>query len=374
MGGCNTKMTEDQKVAMRLNAAIAKQNAEVFKSEQEKIKILLLGAGESGKSTIFKQMKILYGKGFSDKDRVAIRQTIYGNLILGAQALISGAKELGMRITCEAEVETISKMTDEDLLTPDLIPVFETFWNNEGTMEAFAQRSKFQLHESVEKYFQDIERICAGPGIYTPSIEDVLLCRVRTSGVIVENYEIDRVQFEMYDVGGQRNERKKWIHCFDNVTTLIFVAALSDYDLMMYEDNTKLRMEDAIDLFAEMSNSPYFKNTSMILFLNKRDLFERKLKSVDLGLYYPEFTMGICKCGGGYPSKDECKCLVQPIAKQYLKQKFEEKAPAGKKIFTHITCATDTGNVKAVFDACKEIILKNNIKGSGLDGEETTGV
>ena len=59
----------------------------------------------------------------------------------------------------------------------------------------------------------------------------------------------------MYDVGGQRNERKKWIHCFDDVTAVIFVASLSEYDQVLYEDNTVNRMEEAVTLFSDIANS-----------------------------------------------------------------------------------------------------------------------
>ena len=65
---------------------------------------------------------------------------------------------------------------------------------------------------------------------YTPSEEDVLLCRSRTIGIVKTVLEIDKNEFNIYDVGGQRNERRKWIHCFDEVTAVIFVAALSEYD------------------------------------------------------------------------------------------------------------------------------------------------
>lgn len=40
----------------------------------------------------------------------------------------------------------------------------------------------------------------------------------------------------MFDVGGQRSERKKWIHCFEGVTAIIFIVALSEYDLTLAED------------------------------------------------------------------------------------------------------------------------------------------
>jgi hypothetical protein len=59
----------------------------------------------------------------------------------------------------------------------------------------------------------------------------------------------------MYDVGGQRNERKKWIHCFDDVTAVIFVASLSEYDQVLYEDHTVNRMDEAVTLFADIANS-----------------------------------------------------------------------------------------------------------------------
>ena len=69
-----------------------------------------------------------------------------------------------------------------------------------------------------------------------------------TSGIVEEKYVIDGVEFVMYDVGGQRNERKKWIHCFDNVTAVIFVAAISEYDQVLYEDNTQNRIIEAVNL------------------------------------------------------------------------------------------------------------------------------
>ena len=79
----------------------------------------------------------------------------------------------------------------------------------------------------MKYYFEHIDRIKEAN--YLATQQDIILSRVRTSGIVTERYEIDDSQFEMYDVGGQRNERKKWIHCFDDVTAVIFVAALSEY-------------------------------------------------------------------------------------------------------------------------------------------------
>lgn len=104
-------------------------------------------------------------------------------------------------------------------------------------------------------YFNKIAEIGA-PG-YIPSVEDVLRSRVRTSGIVEELYNIGGVDFAIYDVGGQRNERKKWIHCFDAVQAVVFVASLSEYDQVLYEDHGVNRMVEAMELFSEIANSKW---------------------------------------------------------------------------------------------------------------------
>ena len=82
-------------------------------------------------------------------------------------------------------------------------------------------------------------------------------------------------EFSLYDVGGQRNERRKWIHAFDNVTAVIFVAALSEYDQVCYEDTEKNRMVEAIELFESIAANDAFLNIPIILFLNKVSLINK---------------------------------------------------------------------------------------------------
>jgi GTPase SAR1 family protein len=161
--------------------------------------------------------------------------------------------------------------------------------------------------------------------------------------------------FALYDVGGQRNERKKWIHVFDNVTGVIFVAALSEYDQTLFEDNDKNRMVEALELFEWICNHDLFKNVPTILFLNKMDLFRTKIST------YPIATIPLWKEYKG--SDDFTK------AWQYFFEKFHAsgtKSNPSKQIYAHVTCATDTSNVHHVFNSCRDIILKENLAGSGL--------
>ena len=81
----------------------------------------------------------------------------------------------------------------------------------------------------------------------------------------------------MFDVGGQRSERKKWYRCFTGVTAIIFCTAMSEYDLVLEEDDEVNRMIESMKLFDSICNNRWFTDTSIILFLNKKDLFEEKI-------------------------------------------------------------------------------------------------
>jgi guanine nucleotide-binding protein G(i) subunit alpha len=94
----------------------------------------------------------------------------------------------------------------------------------------------------------------------------------------------------MVDVGGQRNERRKWIHVFDSVTAIIYVTSLSEYDMVLEEDETMNRMRESMLLFDEICNCRYFKDTSIIIFFNKSDIFADKIKTTDLAVCFPDYT------------------------------------------------------------------------------------
>mmetsp|Transcript_18450 Transcript_18450/g.36918 ORF Transcript_18450/g.36918 Transcript_18450/m.36918 type:complete len:373 (-) Transcript_18450:80-1198(-) len=370
MGLCGSSLSEEERVAKKRTKELDRANEEAFRLEQEKIKLLLLGAGESGKSTIFKQMKVLYGIPMSDEERMQYTPVVYNNTVTAMKILCEQVDALGLRdqIRATAALERFSAVSDEAEIDPDLGATILELWQDPGILAAWERRAQYQIVESVQYYFDAIDRIMQPE--YMATQQDILLCRVRTSGIVEEKYIIDDAQFVMYDVGGQRNERKKWIHCFDDVTAVIFVAALSEYDQTLYEDATTNRMVEAVDLFDEICNNRFFENSSMILFLNKKDLFEKKIKKIDIKSVkdFEDYQGDICTCGHGYPNdEEECTCGMQEMGKEYFLALFlAVNNDEDKATYHHLTCATDTSNVKHVFNACKDIILKNNLRGSGF--------
>uniref|UniRef100_A0A8D0E0E9 Guanine nucleotide-binding protein subunit alpha n=1 Tax=Salvator merianae TaxID=96440 RepID=A0A8D0E0E9_SALMN len=152
----------------------------------------------------------------------------------------------------------------------------------------------------------------------------------------------------MVDVGGQRSERRKWIHCFESVTSIIFLVALSEYDQVLAESDNVNRLEESKALFKTIITYPWFQNSSIILFLNKKDLLEEKIVYSHLNTYFPEFK----------GRKRDVTAAREFILKLYQDQNPDKE----KTIYSHFTCATDTENIRFVFAAVKDTILQLNLK------------
>ena len=214
-----------------------------------------------------------------------------------------------------------------------------------------------KIEDSSAYFWDKIDEIMSDG--FVPNAEDILLVRYRTTGVIDQKFTIKKNIFHIFDVGGQKSERKKWIHCFESVTAVIFVASLSCYDEVMFEDENVNSMVDSLELFDNICNNTWFEKTSMILFLNKKDLFAEKLSSGKPITLCPEFE----DYEGNSTSFDETTSYIKAAFTQ------KNKSPEDKSIFTHLTCATDQNNVEKVFNDVQHIIIENSLMSAGLMGD-----
>jgi len=348
MGNCGSGNNPKEEKA---NAEITKFMRDEKKRLENEVKLLLLGAGESGKSTIAKQMKIIHLKGFSKEECLTYKSIINNNVIGSMKVLIHAANERDLPIRNKAIADKFvnDPAYFNGTITNAIASDIKSLWLDEGIQQAFQRQSEFQLNDSARYYFENVDRLAAED--YVPLEQDVLRSRAKTTGIIETEFSVEKTHFKMVDVGGQRSERKKWMHCFQEVTAVIFCVALSEYDLKLYEDDQTNRMHESLKLFKEICNSKWFIDTSMILFLNKRDLFEEKIKKVDLKICFEDYIGGC-----NYES-----------ATSFIKDKFLQQNENPKKhIYTHITCATDTNNIGVVFNAVKDIILHRVLDDSGL--------
>jgi len=247
--------------------------------------------------------------------------------------------------------------TKEPKLNDRIASACKTLWAEDAIKEIYEQRAIMKIEDTSSYFWDKIDDVMKDG--FVPNETDMLLVRYRTTGVIEQKFTIKKNIFHVFDVGGQKSERKKWIHCFENVTAVIFVASLSCYDEVMFEDEGVNSMTDSLDLFGTIVNNHWFNKTSVILFLNKKDLFLSKLQE--------NKPIKLCEEFQDYDGDN----FSFEQTTEYIKGAFVARndRPNQKSIFTHLTCATDQGNVEKVFNDVQHIIIENSLMSAGLMGD-----
>ncbi|THH23211.1 hypothetical protein EUX98_g7972 [Antrodiella citrinella] len=332
--GCVQSTPENDEARAR-NDEIESQLKRDRMMAKNEIKMLLLGAGESGKSTVLKQMKLIHHGGYNDSERESYKEIIFSNTIQSMRAILDAMPHLDIQLAPQNDarrsvVLSLPLQLETDVLASDIADAVRGLWKDPAVREAVSRSREFQLNDSAIYYFNAIDRM-SQPN-FMPTDQDILRSRVKTTGITETTFKVGELTYKLFDVGGQRSERKKWIHCFENVTALVFLVSLSEYDQMLYEDESVNRMQEALTLFDSICNSRWFVKTSIILFLNKIDLFAEKLPRSPLGDYFPDYQGG---------DNYDAACA-------YLLSRFVSlnQSAATKQIYAHYTCATDTQQIK----------------------------
>eukprot|EP01084_Bolivina_argentea_P037014 68429_1 len=394
MGNCFVGSQSD---ASKQNDIISKQLIQAENECNTVHKILFLGSGGSGKSTIFKQLRGIYGNGFNRQERrrfvthiheQVIRQMKFALEILKAYShgdkddiLHQNAiKYIDRKTTQEVksddtidydsdyheqdfhltipqlsesgkEAETFLLQCNSYKLNDEIVSAIQCLWQEPAIQKLYEMRNITKIDDSSAYFWDGLDQLIH-PN-YVPGTADILLVRYRTIGTPQETYVIPNdkgidSKMTIIDVGGQQSERRKWIKCFDAVTAVIFVASLSCYDEVLYEDYSMNSMTDQLELFDEICNNKVLSKTSMILFLNKKDLFSEKIKRVPITK-----CLSFIDYNGRNDSFEETTT--------YIKTAFTSLNNMPKNIFTHITCATDESNIQIVFENVQHIVLEASL-------------
>lgn len=270
-------------------------------------------------------------------------------------------KEIGEKLS------EIGGRFDCPFLTTELSEDIEILWKDAAIQEAYSRGSELQVPDCAHYFMENLHRF--SDINYVPTKEDVLNARVRTTGVVEiqfspvgDNKKSGEV-YRLFDVGGQRNERRKWIHLFEGVTAVIFCAAISEYDQNLFEDENKNRMMETRELFDWVLRQPCFKKTSIMLFLNKFDIFEKKVLKVPLNM---------CEWFKDYQPVSTGKPEIEH-AYEFVKKKFEElyfqcTAPdhVDRAFKIYRTTALDQKLVKKTFKLVDETLRRRNLFEAGL--------
>lgn len=373
------------------------------RNPKQTVRLLLAGASECGKSTIFKQMRILYGEKKTEEELKKYSVYVRSNIITTITKLCKLIESLGLVkeldresvIACAADPEDASGMTprqaydqimtvnegraaDRDqeehpqqIFTEEQLKKIETdqatrkanreavqfmqyvetiriLWQSGTRRRVWMQRSKANIHDSHKNYFLDLSRISSFD--YIPTDQDILACRVRTTNPVVERYNINGVPFEVTDVGGHQRERYRWARKNCEPDAVIFVAALSDYDQMLTKPISKNRMQESLDLYEAVVRE--FGDLPIMLFLNKKDIFREKVQYSDIVSHFDDFAGR---------SRDRNHGVAYFLHK--FQREFHKHKSRTEEFPHHVTCATDTNNMKAVLELSRTAIFEAMMRG-----------
>ncbi|XP_040918435.1 guanine nucleotide-binding protein G(o) subunit alpha-like isoform X2 [Toxotes jaculatrix] len=355
MGMClHQDITEEDKKAKVRSSKIEQDLCEHARTEMNVVKILMLGAAESGKSTLIKQIKIIHSHGFSKQELISFKPAVLDNLLTSMKFVLRGMGMLRINLAnkknkmhARSILSCSQCLGDDQELLPFVAQSFCALWADQGVRAAAARGYEFELNDSALYFFENMTRIIA-PN-YVPTETDVLRVRVRTCGIIETQFQVNETIFRLYDVGGQRSERRKWLSCFDSIQVVLFVVALSSYDMTLMEDPSMNRIQESLKLFTSICTNTVFNSTSLILFMNKTDLFREKIlhSGRHLRFYLSSYT-------GADGDVD--------AAAHHITAMFSAcNSSPGKLVYHHFTTATDTTNIQVVFHMVIDQIIKQNL-------------
>ncbi|KAJ7346177.1 GPA1 heterotrimeric G-protein alpha subunit [Mycena albidolilacea] len=299
---------------------------------------------------------LLHPPGPTDRERIAYREVIFSNITLSMRAVLEAMPALEISLSPHNDARrtailSLPEMIEADILPRDIADAIRGLCCDPGVKEAIRRRNEFQLSENAAYYFNAIDRIAAVD--YVPSDQDILRCRVKAPGVAELSLQVGELKYKIVDPSGQRSDRRKWLHCFGNVKVILFCADLTQYDQMLYEDESVNCIQEALTLFDSICNSRWFMKTDIILFLNIDGLVDKLLRS-PLADYFPDYT-------GGENYDAAC---------DYLLHRFVSlnQSAATKQIYAHYMSTTDGQQLKFVLSAVQDILLQLHLRETGLLG------
>ncbi|OBZ79496.1 Guanine nucleotide-binding protein alpha-2 subunit [Grifola frondosa] len=347
MGACmSSGVVEVSEEDKRMHREAEKSLKEAKAKLSKQVKVLLLGSGDSGKSTILKQMRLIHRVPFSSQEVESYRQLVFNNLTHGLKYVIDAMEDMELEVSEENRpyiqlIEDATDLKDGEPFPEDYHEPLKRLWEDPNIQIAYGRGNEAALPENLSYYFADLDRLFEPS--YTPNEQDIVHARARTIGITETVFSLRDHEMLMVDVGGQKSERRKWIHCFQDVTSILFLVSLSGYDQCLVEDKDANQMQDAMTIWDSICHSQWFKQTSIILFLNKNDLFERKVEHSEIKNFFPDYDGESNDARSG---------------REYFKKRFArlaQKANAKEReIYIHVTTATDTAMLRVVMAAVEE--------------------
>eukprot|EP01084_Bolivina_argentea_P311431 539064_1 len=346
------------------------------RQEYDKQKIVILGPADTGKSVLFRQFVMKYGKGYESFAEGYTKSNIIKQIIHQMHLCVEMLEELKehddykhKQLQLQLSPAGIDaafiidkfKNINASYINSQIANAIDTLWNEDAIKMTYEARHEIKFHcaDSAPYFWGDIHRFADDS--YLPTVKDILLQKYETSSIMKEDVLYGSNKYVVVDYGGSRYYRRKWgmSHMLDDVSVVLFVVSLSSFNELEWNEENNA-MVDALQLWNSIvNNTTDFIYTPMILVLNKSDLFKEVIK-----------TTPITVC----PSFTEFKGNPQSFKESvdYIKSKFMEQCALNhiikKSVKVHITSAIEEKDVCLLFrDVVESIQVYNNMQGNEME-------
>jgi hypothetical protein len=320
---------------------------------RKNFKFIIIGTMFTGKSTLFKQFKKLYEKEPSIDERKCFKASIYSNLILFVKTVSEEIINSGSTV----KQENIEFMTEILYMEQEMLLNIEKIFDDvfSRKMGALMDDPYFQLIAQSSKYlltFDNSKFLLENRGRiaqmdYLPTHADTIQCRIKTTGISQYSIGFSKLpqlglhtqgDFDIYDAGGARNERKKWIFMFKNISCTFFCASLMDFTRVCYEDGITNRLHESLVVFEEICNSITLSKAPLIILFSGVDLL-KNLIALDPSIAESYF---------GTSNLDEI-CVK-------VKEMFIKKINAKREVFVFFLNLTDLDVISRMMECVYGIL------------------
>uniref|UniRef100_A0A6B2L842 Uncharacterized protein n=1 Tax=Arcella intermedia TaxID=1963864 RepID=A0A6B2L842_9EUKA len=343
-----------------------KKNKEINKllnqtKKVRKFNILILGTGDAGKSTFLRQLRVNCGGGMPAVERQRFINVLRDNCLTAIQKVLIAAKDFNIPISEEHEAN-INAIISSNELSSILLACVGTAWFSDLISETLKKHNLLQIPGGISgiKYFVENAERFSNPH-FEPTDDDIARAKLRTTGINEVTIRVEEEEINLIDVGGQRSERRKWLHCFTIVNAVIFIVALNEYDMVLEEDGITNRLLESLKLFQLLTGTTCLSEKAWILFLNKSDLFETEIKHVPIANFFPEYTEFEKQCSSSN-TQTQSQC---DIGIEFIKSLFVSQVKTGK-VYAYTTCAVDRYQCERIFQVVRREVLEHSFELVGL--------
>eukprot|EP01080_Neovahlkampfia_damariscottae_P004624 gene4624-8197_t len=320
-------------------------------ADLKKKTFLLLGAGESGKYTMYKQLKkLLKGSEYSTEEKQLYRSIIQENIYKITYKFLRWCKKQNLDIGKLGEGK-IANMDSETILNleyytlyPEFVKELFEIWENEIFLDLFlTYQNEIDVFEGMNFFKDNLKRIMNLN--YIPTFHDILCSRIKTTGLVDSEYHVRNEIIKIILTGGQRCERQKWQYVVDDANMAINLVNLCHYHRRCYEDDHTNRLVEDLNVYQQVVNLYKDTEVPIALLFNKADFLPECLEKHPLKHFgWEDFQYG-----------NDTKRSIKYITQKFLNIHSEN-------IFPHVLSTFNEDEVQAVY-RCLNNILNQKAEG-----------